>query len=554
MRRAVGPALFVLMAGCSPSAPEPQQATTAELTPAVESKPQVDLPQPIDAPAVLPPQEPNDERATATPLTLGLPVQGYISTGDDPTQGDQDWFVVTIPGDGPTVLSAALKGPSDLDVVLEWMAPAPRTNKDKALIQADVVRKRPGDELLANLRVSPGHVYLRVRSAWYRNKPRTGSAEPYTLTADVLPWAATIEAEPNEVIDDAIIGTFERSARGTLGHIRDRDLWRIPVTAPPGTRLQLNVSGLTGVTMEASVYWLAEPRNVIRTKTRKGEGLTLRNLSVPEAPEPSLVVLLHAIAGAAPRIAYDMQLNAEPPSDNTVEAEPNDTAHLATPIILGDELSGFLDRKNDQDYISINVSEATAARITLTPAMDTRATLQVMQPDGMTALTRQGASKGASVSALGFGFTPGRWLLRIQGNPPNAKQHYTLSVNAATAVTSEREPNDSAESATLQTLIPKTPVTGWIHPATDLDVWRVERSEEQGPGIVTFQVDPPQGMRLDVTLHTLEGEEVTGRRGLTSGQPGTFTHFLAPGRYTVRIAGSTEKSYADAPYTLRLLD
>ncbi|MGB0588965.1 MAG: hypothetical protein ACPGU1_04715 [Myxococcota bacterium] len=513
-----------------------------------------DTPQTAQRPKPPPPQEPNDDRGSALPLELGVPFKGFISSGDDPAVGDQDWFVVTIPGEAPSVLSASLVGPPDLDVVLEWMAATPRGKRDTALLQADVVRKGPGDELLANLRVTPGRVFLRVRSAWYRNKPRLGSDKPYTLAADILPWAETIEAEPNDVIADAVVGNFERPMRGTLGHIGDRDVWRIPVTPPPGTRLQLKVSGLTNVTMEASVYWFGQERDVIRVKSTKGEGFTLRNLNVPETAEPSIVVMLHALKGAAPRAAYDILLNPEPASEVTPEAEPNDTPQSANSIAVGDTLTGFFDRQRDVDHVSLKIDAPTAANIVLTPPMDTRGTLEVHRPDGTLALTRAGPTKGAAVSAFGFGFTPGTWSLRLKGSSPNTTQTYALVVNSTHSESSEREPNDDAEAASHTALIAKAPVTGWIHPAGDRDLWSLERSEARGPGIVTFQVDPPKGMRLDVTLHSMDGKEVTGRRGLTAGQPGTFTHFLAPGRYTVRVEGSTKKGYSDSPYTLRLLD
>jgi hypothetical protein len=342
--------------------------------------------------------------------------------------------------------------------------------------------------------------------------------------------------------------------RGTLGHIGDRDVWRIPITAPADTRLQLKVSGLADVTMEASVYWLDQERDVIRVKSAKGEGLTLRNLNVPQTTEPSLVVLLHAMKGAAPRTAYDLLLVPEPASEESLEAEPNDTPRRANPMAVGDTLTGFFDRQRDVDHVSLKIDAPTAAKIVLTPPTNTRGTLEVRRPDGTLALTRTGTTEGASVSAFGLGFTPGAWSLRLKGSSPNTAQTYELVVNAAHSKSSEREPNDNAEAAPHIALIAKNPVTGWVHPAGDIDLWSLERSEARGPGIVTFQVDPPKGMRIDVTLHSTDGEEVTGRRGLTAGQPGTFTHFLAPGRYTVRVAGSTKKGYADSPYTLRLLD
>ena len=51
-----------------------------------------------------------------------------------------------------------------------------------------------------------------------------------------------------------------------------------------------------------------------------------------------------------------------------------------------------------------------------------------------------------------------------------------------------------------------------------------------------------------------EGKEITGRKGLTASQAGTFTHYLAPGRYGLRVAASDPEASTTEPYALRLLD
>ena len=56
------------------------------------------------------------------------------------------------------------------------------------------------------------------------------------------------------------------------------------------------------------------------------------------------------------------------------------------------------------------------------------------------------------------------------------------------------------------------------------------------------------------TVFDSAGAEVTGRQAVTAAQPGTFTHYLKPDSYTVRVSSSASGIGVAAPYVLRVLD
>jgi len=498
--------------------------------------------------------EPNNNRAQALALPFGVDVEGYVSPASKGEEGDQDWFVVEVPGSSASVLSVSLESPPDLDVVLEWMPRVPSSDKDKALIQADVVRKKPGNERLSNLRVDPGLVYLRVRSAWYRNKARAGSDEPYVLRADILPWAETIEAEPNHRIEESVLGTFNRPLKGSLGHIGDKDTWRIPLHETQSSRVQVRVTGVPDVLQELTLRWPNSKSAVMQARGSRGEGLTLRNISVPSKEEaPHLFISLKAVKGAAPRTTYELLIKPEKNSGDAHEAEPNDRSLKANTIRVNTPIQGHLAHAKDKDFFVLNVEESMSSNIRLTPASGVKASFELRSEPAKVSLSRSNSSPGSEVNAFGVGLTKGTWFIEIQGTPPDSENSYAFEVRESPESSSEREPNDSAESE-LQALNLGESSKGWLHPSGDVDFWSLTRSEEAGAGIVTFQIDPPKGVRLDVSLHALDGKELTGRRGLSAGQPGTFTHFLNPGRYTVRVSANTPSGQARDAYTLRLLD
>ena len=500
-------------------------------------------------------QEPNDDRLTALPLASGTPAQGLIHPPATPGQGDQDWYVVSVPGTSPSILTATLEGADDLDIVLEWMPETPSGTRDRALVQADVIRKSPGSERLPSLRVEPGKVYLRVRGAWYRHVPRKGSEQPYTLSVDLLPWAANLEAEPNDTPDDATQAMLGTMSRGTLGHIGDRDTWYINTPAPAGTRVSLSISGLDGVTMEASCRWASRTKATITARAAQGEGIMLRNLTVPTGVStPALLVTLRALKGATPAFAYDLLAQREPPEEGEREAEPNDTTAQATKVALDTKLVGYLDRARDVDMIGLTVRQQTAIQLTVSPPVGTNIDLELFNPEGERVATRTAAPADAAELFRGLSVSPGTWHLAIRGKPANTRAPYVLELSRETTPNCETEPNDAPEQTTVRAITAGKEVRGWIHPRDDVDWWALDRSELQGGSIVTVQLDPPGGAQLDITVFDSAGAEVTGRQAVTAAQPGTFTHYLKPDSYTVRVSSSASGIGIAAPYVLRVLD
>ena len=90
------------------------------------------------------------------------------------------------------------------------------------------------------------------------------------------------------------------------------------------------------------------------------------------------------------------------------------------------------------------------------------------------------------------------------------------------------EPNDDPTAGGLSRIGRGDERRGWMHPRGDVDWWRLDLAGESSSGIVP----------LDVSLHAASGDKLTGREGLMAPDASTFTHFLEPGSYLIRVFGA----------------
>jgi len=519
-------------------------------------------------------QEPNDGPEEALPLTSGQPAKGVIEPPKDKRKrkGDQDWYVLTVPGTAPMLARAALTGADDIDVVLEYAHPKKRRGgKYRAIVQADVQVKKPGDEVLPALKLDPGKHYFRVREAWYRAKKRTGSAKPYTLTVSLRSWQEGVDAEPNDRDPKALSVAFDASGDGLIGHMGDRDPWRVEVpTDKAGGRVRATITPIPGVKMTAAVR-VGEKGNYGKTAiAEEGHGLVLRNITVPlpaavdggEAKGSTPVfVRVGARDGASVESGYTVRVSPEVaiPEGGKVENEPNDDLGTGTLVELpaggaGQVLYyGFLDHRRDVDIYRIEVKAPMSLGALLTPPLEADYAFDLRGP-GDTALSAKRAKAGQNEVMRGVGLTPGTWrlLVRRQRGKANAKAMYALTLDFADGTLSESEPNNTVVGR-LKPLQPGKALKGWIYPAGDRDFWTVDLSKATEGRIATFKVKAPPGLVLEAGLYKDDGSVITLKKRLAA--EATFTHYLQPGVYRVQMwAQDKNGAEAQTPYELTLLE
>ncbi len=523
-------------------------------------------------------REPNDGPEAAIPLAPGQQAVGFLDPPDpdEPLVGDQDWYVVEIPGarapvasPGSAIVRAELTGASDLDVVLEWMdgtGASPRV-----LARADVHEKRPGPELLPALRMVPGRAYFRVREAWYKGQPRTGSARPYGLRVLVSPWEPGVEAEPNDAAATAGTVPWGRAAQGTFGHARDLDLWRLELPEDAaGKQLLVSLTGVAGVAPELTLSWGDDAPPVLDGRAEAGHGVRLRAVMVPDGAR-ALLVAAQARSGAAPALAYTLRAELEAPAEGALEREPNDSALLATPLTLGGgegeapeaAILGFVDASDDVDHFRLALARPATLHASLSPPLEADLELLVLPVggDGPRWQVDEGRA-GAAELVRGLGLEAGEWDLVVRGRRGSFDAHrpYRLEVSLGDPEREEAEPNGDRLDLGVKALGPASGHKGWLFPAGDRDCWKVEsRATGQDRVPVTLAIEAPPDLALALHVYDPDGVLVGAPNDVPKVVPGateaTFTYAFGAGTYTVRVSAS-EQGRADprAPYHLKVLD
>ena len=112
-------------------------------------------------------KEPNNEASQANPLPLNIQVEGFANE-----EGDEDWYILTIPAPGMDILVIEVAAPPDVDFVLSFCDAA---GKELSVMDG---RHEPEGETLVRLRQPAGKFLVKVVASRGANTDR-----PYILRA-----------------------------------------------------------------------------------------------------------------------------------------------------------------------------------------------------------------------------------------------------------------------------------------------------------------------------------------------------------------------------------
>jgi hypothetical protein len=289
-------------------------------------------------------KEPNDTAADATPVRPGTYVRGTLD-------GETDVDVYAVEVDSGQ-LRATVSGIEGVDLVLELRdaqgAVLARSDRGPALTV----------EGIAGYGVSKGTYFLAVSEfVKPRKKPkppkpakgkkaapvvdsgvdpqaRLGPSPAYELTVEHAPAPADLhEAEPNDDTGTAAEVLLADAVRGWIGWSGDVDLWKLSLQDVGADYcLDVDVGGVDGLTLTVDLLDAGGARLLSR-KGAKGGGIQLRCL-VPVLPEgaPPWHFVKIVADRSNPEATYELGFKARLREDDE-EAEPNDTAEQATPLI-----------------------------------------------------------------------------------------------------------------------------------------------------------------------------------------------------------------------------
>ena len=516
----------------------------------------------------------------------------------DASRADEDWYLLFT--DHPRTVDVRVSGIPGTQLVLEVYdvarnrlavvngngegGPAGLPNlsvKDKLLLKVTSARKGTGGAYSLSLLFTENAPGFEV--------------EPNDRAADATEVASTPEGQGPWVV------------KGFMSHGGDEDYYRLVLIAPdatdagpsapdggpraelapalpqeapaelpdggapapppevPRVPFRIGLSAVPGVRWEVQVLSEAQAQ-LFSGRGQEGQPFDQRDVAVRATDQVVYLVVRSAWTGAGkeahrgsnPDVPYTLTVSREAAGSNS-EFEPNDDIAHATPLPLNGYREGFLSPASDVDYYVLRVSQPSLARFELSGVDKVDLVLSVVEPGAKPGTERvvlksnDGAVK--EPERLNSVACQTECFVKVEGAPrkvdgkwvrdfENAEQAYRLTV-VTTPDTGgeEREPNDSAETATP--LAPGKPIRGTVYPKRDVDFYRLDLADR--PVKTPLRATLTGILKVDVALY-LYRQEADGSLTLvqTSDRakgdaPEIIRYAAEPGTYFFKVQDSKNR-------------
>lgn len=456
--------------------------------------------------------EPNDDAATATPLTLPAALIGDA-------QGTPDLYRFSL---------------SEADAARRWQIDVRAVQND--YVELALLRADDGSELARTYVARDGatHLYdLALPAGDYLVRFEPGSGDvplPYVL--EIHPAAdavADADPEPNDDAAQAVPLDLGTPRTGRLAGMRDID--RYAFTIPAGFTEQVDAGITVGAPADRQVCVIAADGRQVQC--RQGQGAIVLSNLVLAPGDYQLQVDGDELLDDRYTVAVSPV--GAPTADR--ELEPDDDPATATPwdptlVLHGRSANG------DVDWVRVSVTgEPQVWRLDVTGTQIRSVTWA--EPDKELRGTADITPDGTQASLWDIAMVPGDHWFAIETRGEDWTMALTpLGPRAAGA---EREPNN--DTANAEPIELGTPRTGRLPGLADTDVYRFSTSV---PEHVAIHLDPPPGQSIRMRLLS-GGLELFRVRDQVPGAPFDWDGQLPPGDHELELV-STGGSVD--PYTL----
>jgi hypothetical protein len=335
----------------------------------------------------------------------------------------------------------------------------------------------------------------------------------------------------------------------------------------PGV-MDLELTGVTKLDLAVEIYY-----DAFRGRTRllkvnnqgRGQGERLPNVSLPNGRY--YVRVLQEVTEERPARSdvvrpYKLLLTSKELSA-TDETEPNDTALTAIPLSLDEQMSGLVNRHQDEDWYSLDLLKVSAlSRLTveLLPPMETTLELAIFTQthQELMALSADGG-KRLFLPNLRVFEGSGGYLFRVRSTEPGMpKDAYGLKVaNLPLEERVELEPDNHAESA--HRILWDVPLSGWLSHAGDVDWFHLEPNHEWGEDDDGKPTQPAlhlvlggvPGVDLELEIYDADQESLIARYDVRpKGEGEEAPNLAVPERTTYIKVSAAQGDNAGAQYVL----
>lgn len=477
--------------------------------------------------------EPNNDAATATPITVGAVAIGRL------TESDRDMYRFTV----DAALAASL-----LDIRLLWPS---AVNRSLCLVDTAgndlACTQGTGGNALRNLLLAPGDYDIVVSGD-------TALDDFYRLRVD--PTSAPrpdFETEPNGTPDTATPFTAGTTMRGRLDGV-EYDVFRVHVDGVP----QLWEVDATGTQLDG-LAWL------------EADGTSLGTADVSTDHTSASLTDMFLVPGdhwfrvTGQGGEYTLALTPIGSPDPNSEREPNNDELHAEPFGIGAIRSGRLPRLSDTDVYRFSLEATEHVALTLDAPADGSIAWR-LERDATSLASRRSPAPGAS-DRYDAVLPPGDYTVFLSTvTPGEGRYRLGLTREDPFTLSDDQEPNDTVTQAR------PLPVTGAVAGRADMDVdpdWYALGSldasrslEVRAEGAISFitisdgttdypltratDADPYRSELLPAAIPLYLHVDALGDYAVSVGHDGSFGQPTPPPNLPVDVALSVESDQVAA--------
>lgn len=347
--------------------------------------------------------EPNNRGVTATPLTAGLAMKGYLSP-----HNDEDWYKLELPKEGFNYMSISLSDLENVDTQISIYDPI-----EALILEKDAEAPGTG-EFIPNLGIDPSKEFYYIVVKTPENRWHSNEDSQYTLRVDFLGAAGNMEIEPNDRLVRATHLTVNDTTKGFIETSKDEDWYELTNDDSTATTMRIEALGVKKVDLVLSVYNELEEKVLTVNDGGELEPEIMPNLCFQPKQSYYIKISNNIQKGNSDEF-YSIIVSAQR-YYNDEEFELNNSAETASMLVPNKSTDGYIHPGGDVDFYRLDLRTQEKVQLDLVLQGILKVNTNMTLYDGeMNELATGAARPAEETEKIGLAVEAGIYYVKVSG-------------------------------------------------------------------------------------------------------------------------------------------